>query len=502
MITKSSILVCIFCWLIFGSVFAQLVFDDNFDNGCLGVVSQNGNIYTLEATAFLHFRISGAMNQSPEFRVDQGSDYIFRNDHRMIFRAEDDTAWHYFDNGYVTGPYYYFNHNTPFTSDTIYIAYWFPWTFGQMVDYMVQIAGHPFVRNDSVRGYSVQNRPIYGFEVTDPAMPDSLKEHVVIVARQHANESLGSHIIRGMSDYLIYSGDSAATALRRKVVHHFYPMGNPDGVYLGEGYGGTPYLNLNRYWYPGTPSGGSTSPCIETDVLRQAIWDDADGSATYCFDLHSHPGHIGQYYWWGVLSGPTPQMVEAAQELVQRINFHDAADHGGISLVAGQIVQDVWASPGPYADYWFVETLGAVGYTLEPGSVPPQAFERIADVGIAFCKGLNDVIEGPIMTKLKDEDGENALAATTRLFQNYPNPFNNITNIRFHIADFAKKSSRFVSLKIYDIIGRQVATLVADDLMPGNYKYTWDAEGLASGVYFYRLETGDFSQTIKLLLLR
>lgn len=499
---KLRALYFIFCCAIINNAFPQLSFDDNFDNGHLGIVTQNGNLYTLEATAFLHFRISGVLNQSPEFRVDQGNDYIFRNDHRMIFRAGDDTIWHYFDNGYVSGSYYYFNHSTPFAADTIYIAYWYPWTFGQMVDYMAEIANHPFVRNDSVRGYSVQNRPIYGFEVTDPAVPDSLKEHVVIVARQHSNESLGSHIIRGMSDYLIYSNDSTAIKLRQKTIHHFYPMGNPDGVYLGEGYGGTPYLNLNRYWYYGTPSGGSTSPCIETDVLRQAIWDDTGGSAAYCFDLHSHPGHIGQYYWWGLLSGPTPQMVQAAQELVQRINFHDAADHGGVSIVAGQIVQDVWASPGPYADYWFVETLGGVGYTFEAGSVPPQNLERITEVGVAFCKGLNDVIEGSVITKMDSKDKRNAVAATARLYVNYPNPFNNITNIQFEIASISGEISRFVSLKIYDIIGREVATLVAENLPPGDYKYAWDATGMASGLYFYRLETRDFSKTMKLFLLK
>jgi hypothetical protein len=79
----------------------------------------------------------------------------------------------------------------------------------------------------------------------------------------------------------------------------------------------------------------------------------------------------------------------------------------------------------------------------------------------------------------------------------YPNPFNPTTNIGFRIADFG-----FVSLKVYDISGREVATLISENLTAGSYKYRWDARGLASGVYFYRLEAGDFKQTKKMLLLR
>jgi hypothetical protein len=83
------------------------------------------------------------------------------------------------------------------------------------------------------------------------------------------------------------------------------------------------------------------------------------------------------------------------------------------------------------------------------------------------------------------------------LSQNYPNPFNPTTNIRFRIADRG-----FVSLKVYDVAGREVTTLVAENLIPGSYEYTWDARGLASGVYFYRIEAGNFTKSRKMLLIR
>jgi hypothetical protein len=86
---------------------------------------------------------------------------------------------------------------------------------------------------------------------------------------------------------------------------------------------------------------------------------------------------------------------------------------------------------------------------------------------------------------------------TYTLHQNYPNPFNPATNIGFQIADFV-----FVTLTIYNVAGEKVATLVSENLSAGSYEYQWDGRGLASGVYLYRLEAGEFSQTKKLLLLK
>jgi photosystem II stability/assembly factor-like uncharacterized protein len=91
------------------------------------------------------------------------------------------------------------------------------------------------------------------------------------------------------------------------------------------------------------------------------------------------------------------------------------------------------------------------------------------------------------------------------LMQNYPNPFNPSTTI-----EFALPKSAYVTLRVYDVLGRQIAELVNERLEPGTYNTPWDARGLASGVYFYRLSAGDpsassgqsFVQTKKLLLLR
>lgn len=87
--------------------------------------------------------------------------------------------------------------------------------------------------------------------------------------------------------------------------------------------------------------------------------------------------------------------------------------------------------------------------------------------------------------------------AAFSLGQNYPNPFYSETTITFDLP-----SKVFVSLKVFDAMENQVSVLVNEDLAAGTYAQKWDAAGLANGVYFYRLETGAFSETRKLILLK
>jgi hypothetical protein len=84
-----------------------------------------------------------------------------------------------------------------------------------------------------------------------------------------------------------------------------------------------------------------------------------------------------------------------------------------------------------------------------------------------------------------------------QLRQNYPNPFNPSTTFAFSLP---RRS--LVSLKVFDLLGRVVATIVSEELSAGRYSREWSADGLASGVYLYRIQAGQFSQTKKLILLR
>ena len=117
------------------------------------------------------------------------------------------------------------------------------------------------------------------------------------------------------------------------------------------------------------------------------------------------------------------------------------------------------------------------------------------------CKGVSEIVNTlfdfavSCSTVIAVHD-ENVLSVFA-LKQNFPNPFNSITNI-----EFALSHSGFVTLKIYTMLGEEVTTLVSENLSAGKYKYLWDAMGLASGVYFYRLHAGEYKQTKKLILMK
>ena len=83
------------------------------------------------------------------------------------------------------------------------------------------------------------------------------------------------------------------------------------------------------------------------------------------------------------------------------------------------------------------------------------------------------------------------------LEQNYPNPFNPATIIKYNI-----KEAGYVSLKVLNLIGEQVVSLVNEIKQPGEYDINFDGVNLPSGIYFYRLDAGDFSSTKKLILLK
>jgi hypothetical protein len=87
--------------------------------------------------------------------------------------------------------------------------------------------------------------------------------------------------------------------------------------------------------------------------------------------------------------------------------------------------------------------------------------------------------------------------ATFALFQNYPNPFNPTTTIVYELPKQAK-----VTLRVYDILGREVASLVNTEKSKGRYEVEFNASHLPSGVYFYKLQAGDFIKTKKLVLLK
>ncbi len=110
----------------------------------------------------------------------------------------------------------------------------------------------------------------------------------------------------------------------------------------------------------------------------------------------------------------------------------------------------------------------------------------------------------PDSTLVGIKNSKKELPLSFTLYQNYPNPFNPSTRIKYSIPQLETLHgmSQQVQLKIYDILGREIATLVNKKLSPGNYEVTFDATGLPSGIYFYKLTAGNFTDVKKMILMK
>jgi rhamnogalacturonan endolyase len=143
---------------------------------------------------------------------------------------------------------------------------------------------------------------------------------------------------------------------------------------------------------------------------------------------------------------------------------------------------------------WTNWVYDSVGVTLNAGY---DNTIRFAATGNDFGN-LDEITIVPIaITAVESEDNKTNIPTEFQLYQNYPNPFNPSTTITFDIARAGP-----VTLKVYDVMGREVAALVDKNLPAGKYRYRLNAFNYASGLYFYRLTAGNWSEIHKMLLIK
>jgi len=124
-------------------------------------------------------------------------------------------------------------------------------------------------------------------------------------------------------------------------------------------------------------------------------------------------------------------------------------------------------------------------------------FYRIKTVWEKTAGGRTELVESYMTDRLEDIRNNNSLAEGFYLEQNYPNPFNPVTNLEFGISDLG-----FVSLKVYNVSGKEVKTLVNENKLPGNYDVEFDGSDLPSGVYFYKLEASSYVVSKRMILIK
>ena len=226
----------------------------------------------------------------------------------------------------------------------------------------------------------------------------------------------------------------------------------------------------------------------------------------------TQPGNVELLFVNAVTDAPSVDiMIQGGMTVVDSLPYGEAAAEQ-VSLVPGMHTFDVIQHDNGQILGTYTVDMSAyadqVGTVLLSGFLDPEANQNGPAMALDILETGVQVVDVEPSPELAD------LPSGFSLGQNYPNPFNPTTAISFSVPPSGTRSrpdgSRdgqlsavsFVELNIYDVLGREVATLVNEKKEPGTYEVTWDAVGLASGVYFYRLKAGEFAETKRLVLLR
>ena len=148
------------------------------------------------------------------------------------------------------------------------------------------------------------------------------------------------------------------------------------------------------------------------------------------------------------------------------------------------------------------ETIGFVESYGDPNSLVEYSFIDVTPLSFPIVKYRLKSIDIDGSFQYSDVIEVNISPESFNLSQNYPNPFNPSTKIKFTIPYVASQQTVLVQLKVYDILGSEVATLVDEEKQAGNYEFEFSSANLTSGIYIYRLQTSEFTATKKMILLR
>jgi|GEM_PF-2163226 len=236
--------------------------------------------------------------------------------------------------------------------------------------------------------------------------------------------------------------------------------------------------NSKLYWINNFPSWTIDTNC----QVFQYSPPDAEWSALY-FKLDADLGDE-----WTMWQSP----YDSTESEIRRIEQIFQAEYLGINTVFKEVVQYTkFLDDGEYYEWLrFVYLLGAgLGIVQIRNDEMPRPPEYL----------LSAIIDGDTLGTIVgvENDSDDYLPSSTKLFQNYPNPFNPVTKIKYQLS-----KASYVTIKLYDMLGREVKELINDTQEAGYYELNFDGSGLSSGTYIYRITAGDFVDSKKLILLK
>jgi hypothetical protein len=337
----------------------------------------------------------------------------------------------------------------------------------------------PYVKIDSI-GLSVQGRTLWRLTVSDDPENVTGKRTVHVHARTHPQETEGFWVTKEMINILLSQSIEAQT-IRAACVYYIIPMFNPDGVELNLPRRNANNIDLESNWntLPHEP---------EVTALKNHFISlmSSDNPIEVMLNMHSS-SLCRRYFVYHDSVGTSGNFALMQQDFISGIRSYYPT---GIEPWNYYIS---WANGTPlqYPESWLWINHGenVMALTYEDmyqcagtGNFPVTA--------TALIKGVMDYMG--IITDVNDY--ADLVPEQFELQQNYPNPFNPATVISYRLPE-----SGWATLKVYDLLGNEVISLVNEEKPAGVYQVEFNPVNLSSGVYFYRLQTSEFTQTKKMM---
>lgn len=351
-----------------------------------------------------------------------------------------------------------------------------------------------YVKIDSI-GLSVQGRPLW--QLTISSDPDNIsgKRTIHIHARTHPQETEGFYVTREIIKILI-SGTELAQTARSNCVFYVIPMFNPDGVVLNLPRRNANNIDLESNWntFPHQPEVAALKArFIQLMASEKPI--------EVMLNMHSS-SDCKRYFVYHHENGTSPAYAILEQNFINGVRFYYPNGiepfNFFVSWTGGTALQ--------YPESWFWvnhgESVMALTYEDMYQCSQTGNFDIAAN---AILRGTLDYMN--ISTDLND--AVFVQPDKFMLYQNYPNPFNPSTKIKYSIPDvsLSQVDRCLVTLKVYDILGNEIAMLVNEEKSAGEYEIEFNGHSgggnnLSSGVYFYQLQTNNFIQTKKMIFIQ
>jgi hypothetical protein len=315
----------------------------------------------------------------------------------------------------------------------------------------------------------------------------NLRQRIWIHARTHPIEVQGTWVTNEMIKMLLANNNFSQT-MRQRYIFNIMPMYNIDGVEIG----GVAHERTNANGVDIEGNWNASLPQKEVLVLRSQFQKYMAKPNPMKIMLNMHSAYAcTRYFVYHMPAGTTIKYSLLEQRFINyvRMNFPNAIE----PYTYFTSWTNAPATQYPESWCWSNYKEKIMALTYEDGNcVSASKFDSTAR---AILMGMDAYLQDT--TAVTSVFAENKIPKQYFLEQNYPNPFNPTTIISYQIP-----TTNFITLKVYDVLGREMATLISEEQSSGKYSVTFNASSLSSGVYFYRLSFGSVVEMKKMQLIR